>query len=225
MGLLINGDIYIKIKPEIIEPNVDKIKKINDDLYDLSFEEAHYGITERTTTIKEELEEMKEQLLESQYDYKDTEIFHVLKIAEDNMKLVGFNRLGEKQINKCSIEELKDKYIRITEFLKEAIYIGKEFKRTQSLDFLNNKIIDYMNPERNSSTTILYKTDYAMLALYTSKYSHYLEMINPNYFIDGNYTFFGKKDNKYNNKKEMYKNIVDEIEDRYEYYKKYYKNK
>lgn len=225
MGMLINGDIYIKIKPEIIEPDVDRIKKIDDDLYDLSFEDAQYGITEKTEELKEELEELKEQLLEQQYNYENTENFYILKITEEDLKLVCFNKLGQKQTKKCSIKELKEKYVRVADFLVEAKYVGREFKRTQPLEFLNNRIIDYMYKEPGTTTRILYKTDYAMLAEYTSKHSHYFEMIEPKYFIDENYALVGEKNNIYNDKKEMYRYIVDEIEDRYEYYKKYYKNK
>ena len=225
MGLLINGDIYIKIEPEIVEPDPDKIKIIDDNLYDLAYKEEKYGITDGTETIKKQLEEMKEQLLELQYDYSNTEKFHILNITEDSLNLISFNRIGEKYIKKCSIEELNDKYIRLVDFLEEAKYIGKKFKRTEPLEILNSKIIDYMNEDSYSSTTIIYKTDYAMLALHKSKHSHYFEMIKPIYFIDKNYKLIGKEENTYNDKKEMYKNSADELEDRYEYYKKYYKNK
>ena len=223
MELLINGDIYIKTKPEIIEPDANEIKKINDDLYDLSFEEAQNGITDKTENTREKLEKLKQKLLEQKFDYDNTEEFHILKITEEKLYLISFNKLGVKRTKICDIKELKEKYVRIGDFLQEANYIGREFKRTQSLDFYNTKMIDYMYEEKGTTTKILYKTSYAMLAEYTSKHSHYFEMIKPKYFIDKKYTFIGSTDNKYNNRKEMYKNIVDEIENRYEYYKKYYK--
>ena len=225
MEVLVNGDIYIKVKPEIVEPDINRIKKINDDIYDLSFEEAQYGITEKTETTREELERIKQQLLEQEYNYDNTEEFHILKITEDKFYLICFNKLGAKKAKICNIEEIKEKYIRIVDFLQEAKYIGKEFKRTKPLYLYNRKIIDYMHKEPSSTTKILYKTNYAMLAEYKSKHSHYFEMIRPKYFIDKKYAFIGTKDNKFDNKKEMYKTIVDEIENRYQYYKKYYKNK
>jgi len=48
-------------------------------------------------------------------------------------------------------------------------------------------------------------------------------MINLQYLIDKKYTFIGNKDSIYEDKKSIYKQIIDEIEDRYQYYKKYYK--
>ncbi len=223
MGLLINGDIYIKIKPEIIEPDANEIKKIDEDLYDLSFEDAQYGITERTEQAREELEKLREHLLEQKYDYETTEEFHILKICENQLKLICFNKLGEKKTKICDIEEIKEKYIRLADFLEEAKYIGREFKQTVSFD--NHKVSDYTYNDSMETAKILYKTSYAMLAEHTLNHSHYFGMIKPKFFIDQEYTFIGYEDKSYNNKKEIYKNIVDEIENRYQYYKKYYKNK
>ena len=72
---------------------------------------------------------------------------------------------------------------------------------------------------------ILYKTDYAMLAHHKNEHSNNLEMIKPEYINDAKYSFIGNQKIMYSDKKETYKEVVDEIENRYQYYKKYYKNK
>ena len=225
MGLLMNGDIYVKIIPEIIEPDTNEIKKINEEIYDLSFEEAINGLSDDEITRKEKLEELKRELLEQDYDYETTDDFHLLKILENKINIICYLRCGIKQTIICDLKELREKYVRMIDFLAEAKYIGKEFRRTDSLDYNDIKIVDYMKKEKDTTTKVLYKTDYAMLAEYKSKNSRYFEMIKPIYFEDGKYKFVGKQDNSYNNKKQVLKSVADEIENRYQYYKKYYENK
>lgn len=48
MELLINGDIYIKVEPDIIKPDEKQIEKKENELYNLTFEEAQNGITSKT---------------------------------------------------------------------------------------------------------------------------------------------------------------------------------
>lgn len=80
-----------------------------------------------------------------------------------------------------------------------------------------------MNQDSYETIKTLYQTDYAMLANYKTQHGNYFQMINPQYLIDKKYTFIGNKDSIYEDKKSIYKQIIDEIEDRYQYYKKYYK--
>lgn len=227
MGLLMNGDIYIKVAPEIIELNETEIEEIDEDIEKLKFAEADSGLTDEEILEKENLEELKRILLsqENEADYENTDNFHLLKILEDKISVICYARSGSKQTKICDLKQLKEKYIRLIDFLSEAQYIGKEFRRTEPLKITNIKITDYTKKEKGATTRILYKTDYAMLAEYKSKNSHYLEMIKPMYFEDQKYKFVGKKDNNYNNKKEMFKSVADEVETRYQYFKKKYENK
>lgn len=225
MGLLINGDIYIKTKPDIINQE-KQIQQKQEQLHEIDFEEAHNGITEETEHMREIIEKELEilDIGKPVYDYTDS--FHILKIAENGMEIYNYDRIGHKRISKCDIKELKEKYIRLMDFLKEATYIGKEFIRTVPIIKEEGQIdTSYWNQAPYESTTILYKTDYAMLAHYKDQHTNNLEMINPQYFIDGKYKLIGNKNRIYEDKKETYKEIVDEIENRYQYYKKYYKNK
>ena len=226
MELLMNGDIYIKVAPEIIDVEKD-IERIDEDIDNLKFEEANSGLTDEEIIDKENLEELKRILLsqENEADYENTDNFHLLKILEDRISIICYARRGEKHTTTCDLKKLKEKYIRLIDFLSEAQYIGKEFRRTEPLEISNIKITDYTKKEKGTTTKVLYKTDYAMLAEYKSKNSHYLEMIKPIYFEDKNYEFIGKKDNSYNDKKEIFKSVADEVENRYQYFKKYYENK
>lgn len=161
---------------------------------------------------------------EEKLDYNYTDRFHILKITEKGIELVCYDRYGHKIINKCTEKELKEKYIRLVDFLKEAKYVGKIFVRKKpiTIDIGNMKLSDtsYMNDYLDKS---IYVTDYAMLMRCSSDGTSYFEMINLQYINDNDYIFIGNEDKQYQDKKETYKKIIDEIEDRYQNYKKYYK--
>lgn len=57
---LINGDIYIKIKPSIFNPTNEQQQEVEDKIYDIDFEEAHRGANQGTQEIKKTLNSMKE---------------------------------------------------------------------------------------------------------------------------------------------------------------------
>lgn len=223
MELLINGDIYIKIEPDIIKPNEEKLEELKRKIYELDFLDAHNGITSKTEKEREYLEKNLEDLQEEKLDYNYTDNFHILKITEQGIKLYCYDRFGKRIINKCDNRELKEKYIRLVDFLRNAKYIGKTFIRTEPT--IIDECIDksYMNQDSYETIKTLYQTDYAMLVNYKTQHGNYFQMINPQYLIDKKYTFIGNKDSIYEDKKSIYKQIIDEIEDRYQYYKKYYK--
>ena len=206
MGLLISGDIYIKIQPDIIKEE-EKLQKKQEELYEIDFEEAHNGVSDYT--------QQRRKIIE-----KEIDLLEIGKLVYDFT-----DRVGQKIIHKTNIKELKEKYMRLMDFLKEAEYVGKEFIRTVPILTENGIDTSYWNQNPYESIIILYKTDYAMLAHHKNEHSNNLEMIKPEYINDGKYSFIGNQKIMYSDKKETYKEVVDEIENRYQYYKKYYKNK
>ncbi len=227
---IINGEIYIKTKPDIIIPDKKKIKEIEEKLYDISFEEAHNGSTTNTIREKHKLEMLKEELETIRTDYKDMQTFHVLGINENYIGMTCFDRLGEKKERAYqNIGQINKTYIRLCDFINEAEYIGKTFKRTKPISENNIQDSSYMTTTDDFSIKVLYKTDEVMLIEYS--YNFYkkkiseLEIMEKKYFIDNNYEFIGEKDNRYINKKELYLKLLDQFNQRYELYKKYKKRK
>jgi len=223
--ILINGEIYIKIKPHYIYPEEQQIKEIEQKIYNIEFEEADKGITEKTILKKNLLNELKEKLSQVKTDNRYMKDFHIIEINEDNIIMKSYNTLGRKQeLSYKNLEEIKNEYIKLSTFLSEAQYIGKIFVRTKPTMINEIKDMSYITEDPYSSTTVLYKTDYAMLVEYKSTNTRYLEMIEQIYFKDNNYTFIGNKANK-DDKKQTYIEILNEINNRTKSYKKYYKKK
>ena len=61
-NILVDGEIYIKTKPHFIYPDNEKLKKIEQELYDIKFIEADKGITKETLQKKELLLHLKKTL-------------------------------------------------------------------------------------------------------------------------------------------------------------------
>lgn len=222
---LINGEIYIKIRPHYIYPDEQKIQEIEKNIYNIEFEEADKGITNDTIMEKEMLLDLKKEIEKTKIDNRYMKDFHIIEINEKSIKMNSFNLLGEKEEQKYKdIEEINNEYIRLSTFLKEAEYIGKEFVRTKPLIINGIKDISYITEDLYSETRVLYRTSYAMLAEYKSINSRNLEMLEPIYFKDNNYKFIGNSHEE-KPKKEIYKEILEEILKRANYYKKYKKSK
>ncbi len=224
-NIIINGEIYIKIKPHYIYPKEKQLEEIEEKLYNINFQEAHTGITGDSMIKKQILLELKERLSQIKIDSRYMKEFHVIEPKIHIIIMKSYNVLGQiQEIQYKEIEEINTEYIKLSTFLNEAEYIGKEFVRTKPLIINDIKDVSYITEDPYSSTTVLYKTDYAMLVEYKSTNTRYLEMLDPIYFKDNNYKFIGNKVNK-DDKTETYKKVLEEIKNRNEKYKKYYKKR
>lgn len=224
-NILIDGEIYIKTKPHYIYPDNGKLKKIEQELYDIKFIEADKGITKETLQKKELLLHLKKTLSTIIEDKRYMKEFHIIDFSENNITMNSYNILGQKQELKYnSIDDIKEEYIKLSTFLRDAEYIGKEFIRTKPLIVDRIKDISYITEDPYTSTTVLYKTDYAMLVEYKSTSTSNLEMLEPIYFKDNNYKLIGTTCTE-PTKKETYIEILEEISKRTKQYKRYYKNK
>lgn len=106
---LINGDIYIKIKPSIFNPTNEQQQEVEDKIYDIDFEEAHRGANQGTQEIKKTLNSMKEIFSKKgELDYSYIDDFHVLETDGENATMIMFERMLKKAItDSFSIESKK----------------------------------------------------------------------------------------------------------------------
>lgn len=129
MTTLINGDIYIKIKPSIFNPTNEQQQEVEDKIYDIDFEEAHRGANQGTQEIKKTLNSMKEIFSKKgELDYSYIDDFHVLETNGENATMIMFERMLKKAItDSFSIESKKmSEYMRLIDFLNDAEYVGKK---------------------------------------------------------------------------------------------------
>ena len=124
MDIIYNGEIYLKKGPEIYNPSAD-IKEIDEkieELQKLFTEDPNLftlGIIELSKSVKSSLEKERGKL-----DYSGTDTFWRL-YTNDGINLLMKNNFQERKYN--GVEEMKRIYMKLSEFLNESSFIGKEF--------------------------------------------------------------------------------------------------
>lgn len=205
MEILIDGEIYIKIKPKKYD-NESESKTIMDYL------ERKVETTNATYI----------GFLTPKSDYSNMDMFYLLKM-DDEIKMVTWDELGKKTEDKIN-EKNSEEYMSLIDFLKEAEFIGRKFKRTKPIEY----DLKYTDPVEQNYCTVLYKTEYAMLVEEVFLGKRTLKMMDKKYFEDKNYIFFEKIDKTYENTKKLYKSILEQIDKfsrKYEEPDEYHKTK
>ena len=108
-----------------------------------------------------------------------------------------------------NIDELYRKYMDFREFLSEAKYVGRYFKRTAKIE---GRDISFM--EEDNKTLVLFATESHMLIQYEFLGEKKFEMLSPRYFEDGNFEYYGEQHYEYNDKDEMFKAIEKQLTDK-----------
>lgn len=121
--------------------------------------------------------------------------------------------MGRLNNSYSSFDELNKNFIRLSDFLKIAKFVGREFKR-------NKPIKDYAGEDDNSFRQIidnrtkyivLYATQELFLIKRVDKYRDKYALINSRYTLDGNYEFFGPVYEEYRDTKKVYSEIFNQV--------------
>jgi len=171
--------------------------------------------------------------------------------ADDIYQLYGYDMNGFKinqystdgilvyEIVNVSLDDINKRFIKLYDFIKDAKFIGREFRRIQpvcryskyksiSNGFVrgirrlmlvpnNCGIIEdssYMESYDNSKNIVLYMKDNMLLVKYISRYGEFYKIIDCSYVCDGNYEFIGDVYLEYMDRDRVYFEIVEQI-DRY----------
>ena len=203
MTTLINGDIYIKIKPSIFNPTEEEQQEVENKTYDIDFEEAHKGATQGTQDIKKTLNFMKEIFKEKgKLDYSYIDDFHVVETDGENVTMITFERMLKKEItDSFSIESKKmSEYMRLIDFLNDAEYVGKKIKI-------------FGNESHCVNPTVIYKTDYAMCVQAEKPLGgQYIKMLDIR-SLDKPLGEIDPTVEQYRDKKLLYRTIVQQIDE------------
>ena len=147
------------------------------------------------------------------YDYNGCSDFWQLfvcnyKIIMD-MKSDNANFKYRKVYN-CKYEIDKD-FIKLSEFLDKATFIGKKFKRTKPIISENNrKDTSYMNPEYYEYIVLYsYNNIFLTKEIWSEGKCYYL--LDSRYFLDGNYIFYGETYKEYKDKSMVFRDIVSQV--------------
>ena len=146
-------------------------------------------------------------------DYSGCDSFWIADETEllngQGITLVEQDNTVHKKETFENYDKLSEKFIDFREFLSEAKYVGRYFKRTAKIE---GRDISYM--EEDESTLVLFATEYHMLIQYEFLGKKSFEMLSPRYFEDGNFEYYGEKHDEYNDKDEMFKAIEKQLTDK-----------
>lgn len=224
MKTIYNGEIYLKRTPEIDalhkSEEYELVQEIIMDLeYDMSKEEEEsdnnmYDYIQNLIDLKDSL--LKEEIV---FNYDGTDTFWQL-YTNDGKNITMISQEDDPLvINYTSIEAAEETFIKLSDFIEESIFIGKEFERTKPVITLEGlkdtrymKTNKYTKAEKN---IVLY----AMQDLFLIKVentmtneSHY-EVAPAIYTLDGNIKISGNIHPEYKDKIKVYTDILKQLID------------
>lgn len=152
----------------------------------------------------------------SERSHAGTQSFWQLLTKDD--KLIILNRCDKTFQSKrvySSIKNMKNDFIKLSDFLEKATFVGRKFKRTKALTDLTGDIdqsyMDFNLDIYEIKYIVLYATQDLFLIKMISKYEEEYALINSKYTLDGNYEFFGPVYEEYRNMNKVYKEILEQV--------------
>ena len=144
------------------------------------------------------------------YDYSWSDDFWQLFVVQNKivMQVVNKRKVESKMVFN-NVSKMKEHFVRLSDFLSNANYIGREFKRTKPT---SNGSKSFMS----SSTGVLALYEYDGIILTKKGRFCTLEKY---YVDDGNYTFVGDVNEEYRDKDKLYQEIMQQLMEYREEYK------
>lgn len=148
--------------------------------------------------------------------YAGTESFWQLSATND--KLIILNRCDKMFQSKrvySSIERIKNDFIKLSDFLEKAIFVGRKFKRIKpTKDSGGEQDDSYILYDKKFSSQyiVLYATqDLFLIKRIDRILGEEYALINSRYTLDGNYEFFGPVYEEYRDRNKVYREILEQI--------------
>lgn len=209
MGILMSGEIYLKIRPDwsSLGDTIRRMRIKNEDYDDMEYEEDFALHDEE---YFEHLMEMQKMMEEKFPDWYGCDKFWVSIIHEEGILMVQHDYLKAQAKKLYRDEEhLSQRFISLREFLRDAEYVGKYFRRTEPIDDCNKEDTTYMS--KDPDNLALFKTKDAMIISTTFAGEQQFKIVDRRYLADGKYEFFGNYNDEYNDKADMYQAVFEQL--------------
>jgi len=217
---IIDGEIYLKKNPKVTDYSdlAEELKGIITDIeYDISKENPDFSMATKLGGYKHLLDRV--EFHNGKLSYIDNIYFWQLSTQDGST--INMTRcepyIGNPTVKYCSIEKLNRDYIKLSDFLEKAIFVGRSFRRTKPIiDIYEKQDNTYTDDSFASIINTQYIVLYAMQDLFLIKRKDAIHedeygLIDSRYTLDGNYEFFGPVYEEYNNKNRVYSEILEQI--------------
>lgn len=205
-NIIINGDIYLKRGPEIFNPD----SSLDDEINELEFETSKEIPDFELFDYLEKFKSIRG--MAGQQDYWGTDSFWKMFTDGETFEMLECRQPYLKK-SYSSFDELNKNFIRLSDFLKIAKFVGREFKR-------NKPIKDYAGEDDNrycllkndgTKYVVLYATQELFLIKWINNLFDEYALIKSRYTSDGNYEFFGPVHEEYRDTKKVYSEIFNQV--------------
>ncbi len=202
----INGEIYLKKGPTVFNQK----HNLNDKLDELNFELSKGNPDLSLFETLKFYEELKEEVQgkEDVIDYSGTEFFWQA-FNDNNGVLVTCAMASYLDKIYKSIDEMERDFIKLSDFLDKATFVGRKFRRTKPAllpSGVSAKM--YMNETDERYHIVLYAMQDLFLVKKYSKFGEEYQLINSQCTMDGNYEFYGKVFDQFADKDMVYREIL-----------------
>lgn len=220
INFIIDGEIYLKRAPKVnnysqlIEETKDTIFDIE---FDISKEKPDFSKSKSLDEYRHQLNRIQHN--HNQLDYSENIYFWQLS-TEDGQTIsltICTPYIGNKNIVYHSIERMNQDYIKLSEFLEKATFVGRKFRRTKPI--INTDGEEDLTYTKDSLATVIntqYIVLYATQELFLIKridmmHKDEYSLIVSKYTLDGNYEFFGPVYEEYKDKNKVYTEILEQV--------------
>jgi len=217
LDFIMLGEIYLKKGPEIFDAE-KHLEEISDEISDIEFDMSKENPDFSGAKKLEQYKSLKNIIknLEGKTDYSGTDSFWQISSINDSKIEIKECRTmtGDVRTYK-NIKVLQRDFIKLSDFLSKATFVGREFKRTTPIKTSTGKIDKSYIPFSNGPRYIvLYATQDLFLIKRIDSYGEEkYSLINSRYTLDGKYEFFGPVHEQYKDKIKVYRDIVTQIEE------------
>lgn len=201
MDLLMNGGIYIKIRPSngtIDDEETDQFLESEEDNPELDFIKSELG-DQFDDIIAMAFERFYDLFPELNPDWTGCDSFWTLKETDKGITMNEHSLTGQGITKEYkSKEEISEEFISLNSFLENGKYIGRFFRRTK---IANPEDKEFLPVDHN--TFALYENQGVILVVRNDNGKSVFMVISRRYTQDNNYEYYGEQKPSYDNEKEM----------------------
>lgn len=209
MDLLMNGGIYIKIRPSngtIDDEETDQFLESEEDNPELGFIKSELG-DQFDDIIAMAFERFYDLFPELNPDWTGCDSFWTLKETDKGITMNEHSLTGQGIIKEYkSKEEISKEFMSLNSFVESGKYIGRFFRRTR---IVNPEDKEFLPVDHN--TFALYENSGVILVVRNDNGKNVFRVISKRFTADNNYEYYGETKISYNNEQETKKAITKQL--------------
>ncbi len=215
INFFVSGEIYLRKGPELFNASQTLstiYDKIDDCNFELSKENPDLSYARKLDAYEEAKD--KFEAVDGELDYSYCDKFW--QAFMNNGKIV-LRCCDKRNVSRVfnSVQELEMDFVKLSDFLNNATFVGRKFKRTKPIvSTLGGNDLSFMSVDDDYYYIVLYAMQDLFLVKFCSSLFHKNEyrLINSRYTLDGNYEFYEQEHLSYADKDLVYQEILEQLE-------------